>query len=583
VADILEIADAYRRALLRKERKAAVRLIETYGTAWARLERELAKLTAQIAEARAKGEPVNQFWLARQQRYGDLLRRVGEEMRKFSDAAEIMITKQQSAAAKAGLRDSVALMSAAVESAGVRTAFNKLPVAAVENMVGFLGDGSPLRSLLDQIPRSGRAIVEQGLIEGVALGRNPRAIASQIREGLGGNMVRALTIARTEMLRAYRTASHQAYQANADVLTGWVWRSSRSRRSCAACIALDGTFFPLAQPMRPHPRCRCTMIPAVRGVEVDRGVDWFKQQSADVKRSILGTDKAYEAIKRGDLKLEDLVGLQRSAQWGDSYVQIGVKRALAGEGRFPGNAPKPAVRPTVPPMPAPPPPAPRQPMPAGKPVADGLKLPSRGALAQIGKHTLAAIEKVHGDGDLPQIPLELERSNKRLGGYWYTTASPSRALKITIKTREHPELTLAHEIGHFLDQQGAGKGRGHASPADALFDEFRQAAKNSRAIRDIETYLSTGKSPTVARDSTLRDLPVKRQYAQYLLLTHEIWARAYSQYIAIRSGDAVLMRQLDELRGGLSQKYYPSQWEDDDFQEITEVIDRLMIALGWRK
>lgn len=218
--NILEIADQYRRALLRRERKAAMRLIVAYDHVWGRLERELAKLTTQIQEAKARGEVVNQFWLARQQRYFELLRQVGEEMRKFADVAETTITKQQSSAAKAGIADSIALMDTAGESAGVRTAFNRLPGAAVENLVGALGDGSPLRTLLGQLPRAGRAIVEQGLIEGVALGRNPRAIASQIREGLGGNLLRALTIARTETLRAYRTTSHQTYQANSDIVQG---------------------------------------------------------------------------------------------------------------------------------------------------------------------------------------------------------------------------------------------------------------------------------------------------------------------------------------------------------------------------
>jgi SPP1 gp7 family putative phage head morphogenesis protein len=382
VPNILEIADQYRGALLKRERKAAVRLVNAYDHVWQRLERELSKLTAQIAETRAKGEVVNQFWLARQQRYFVLLRQVGEEMSKFSDAAETTITKQQSAAAKAGQRDSVALMGAAAEDADVRTAFNRLPVAAVENIVGFLGNGSPLRTLLDQLPRSARTIVEQGLIEAVALRIGPAATARKIREGLGGNMVRALSIARTETLRVYRQASIQSYQANADVLTGWMWRSSMSRRSCGACIALDGTFHPLDRPMRAHPRCRCTMIPAVRGLEVDTGLDWFKRQPADVRRSILGTDKAFEAVQTGQVKLEDLVGLQRSAQWGDSYVQIGVKRALAGEGRFPGDAPSPASPPIASPL------APRLPAPAGRPVADGLKLPARGRLAQAGKTTL---------------------------------------------------------------------------------------------------------------------------------------------------------------------------------------------------
>jgi SPP1 gp7 family putative phage head morphogenesis protein len=333
--DLIETANRFRNAILKRERKAALRLIAAYGLIWNRILKQLSILNQQIKEAEARGEVVNQFWLVRQERYFVLLRQVDEELRKFASLADVAITKQQAAAVKAGLADSFALMEAAAESADVRTAFNKLPAAAVENLVGTLGNGSPLSTLLDQLPRAGRAIVEQGLIEAVALGIGPAATARKIREGLGGNLMRALTISRTETLRAYRTASHQTYQANADVVTGWVWRSSRSRRSCAACIALDGTFHPVTQPMRPHPRCRCTMIPAVRGVTVDSGATWFRKQPAEVQREIVGTDAGYKALKSGDLKIEDLVGLQRSPLWGDSYVQIGVKRALAGEGRFP--------------------------------------------------------------------------------------------------------------------------------------------------------------------------------------------------------------------------------------------------------
>jgi SPP1 gp7 family putative phage head morphogenesis protein len=335
--DIVAVANSFRSAVLRRERKAAVRLVNAYGLAWNRLKKNLDKLTADIADARAKGEAVNQFWLVRQERYGALLRQVDAELRKFSDFAESTITKQQGVAAKAGLADSVALMEAGAEAAGISATFNKLPVAAVENLVGTLGNGSPLRSLLNQLAPSARSIVEQGLIEGVALGRNPRAIASQIRAGLGGNMTRALSIARTETLRAYRESSRQNYLQNGDVVQGWYWRSGRGRRCCASCCALDGTFHPVTEPMKSHVRCRCVAVPAVKGITVDKGVDWFERQDAQTQRDILGTDKGYELYKRGELKLEDFVGLKRDPLWGENFYQLSVKKALAGEGAFPAQ------------------------------------------------------------------------------------------------------------------------------------------------------------------------------------------------------------------------------------------------------
>lgn len=333
--NIIQLANQFRAAILRRERRAAVHLIAIYGTIWDRLSKRIADLNTQIILARDRGEIVNQSWLYRQRRYSDLLRQVDEQFRRFADVADITITRQQRIAARAGLSDSFELMTTAAAAADLSVTFNKLPVAAVENTAGFLSNGSPLKTLLDQLPRAGRQIVEQGLIESVALGIGPAATARKIKLGLGGNLTRALSLARNEPLRAYRTASLQTYQANRDVVHGWIWRSSRSRRCCSACIALDGTFFPVTEPMKFHSRCRCTLIPSVKGVTVDKGTAWFNKQPADVQKDIIGTDVGYKAVKNGELGIRDFVGLSRNPLWGENYYQLSVKRALAGEGQFP--------------------------------------------------------------------------------------------------------------------------------------------------------------------------------------------------------------------------------------------------------
>jgi hypothetical protein len=599
VPTIIELANQFRSRLAQKERDAALRMIGVYAQITTRLLQQIGALNRQIEAARAKGEILSPSWLSRQKRYDALLRQTSREMHRFSAIAKRTIINQQQQAANAGLRDSVDLMEAAASQADLNVTFNRLPIASIENVVGFLGDGSPLKTLLDELPKDGRQIVEQGLLEAVSMGIGPAATARKIREGLAGNLMRALTISRTESLRAYRTATHQTYKANADALRGWTWRSSRSRRSCCACIALDGTFHGLNEPFKAHVRCRCTMIPAVRTVQVDKGVDWFDEQPEDVQREIIGTDAGFQAFKEGKLKLPDFVGLERDAIWGDSYHQLSVKRALAGEGQFPGGGGRPGA-PTPPPAPPAPKPKPApkpasksapapisapvaKAAPTGKPVRDGIKLPSRGQLRKIGERTLAAIEEVHGDGKLPQIPLEIDKSKTRGGGYWYYATSPPRPIRITVRKDAYSELTFAHEIGLFLDQQGAGLGIDHASTFDPVFDEFHKAAEKSQAIKDLREYLSKGTAPAVRRDPTLQDVPVKKKFVQYLLKPTEIWARAYSQYIAIRSADPLLITQLDHLRAQLTNKYYPYQWEDDDFAPIAKTIDRLMLKLNWRK
>ena len=84
--------------------------------------------------------------------------------------------------------------------------FNRLPVAAVENMAGLAGDGSPLRAVLNDAARVGPDAMAQELVNGIALGRNPIAgrPCVPIRLGLGQSFTRMQTIARTVPRRVYR-------------------------------------------------------------------------------------------------------------------------------------------------------------------------------------------------------------------------------------------------------------------------------------------------------------------------------------------------------------------------------------------
>src|SRR5262245_60666963 len=136
---------------MRGERIAALRMIVVYDQISSRLLKQIHALNDQIDEARSKGETISPSWLSRQNRYKDLLSQTDREMRRFSKIANNTITDQQQQAAKAGLHDSIKLMESAAGEAKITATFNRLPVAAVENLAGFLGDGSPLKDLLNQL------------------------------------------------------------------------------------------------------------------------------------------------------------------------------------------------------------------------------------------------------------------------------------------------------------------------------------------------------------------------------------------------------------------------------------------------
>jgi SPP1 gp7 family putative phage head morphogenesis protein len=253
--NIYDIAQQFKAALLDREREAAVRLVKTYGVSYARLAANLEKLLARMDAAKAKGEPITANWLFQQERYFALLNQIATEMAKFADVAGSVITKEQRAAVRAALNDSQRLLLASAEASGVEASFNRVPVSAVESLAGFLSNGSPLNSLLSQFGPSARSKVESLLIEGVANGRGPRDIARAMKKALGGNLARALKISRTETARAYNEATHRQFEANADVLEGWEWLAALNGRTCAACIALHGTFHETSERMASHVNC----------------------------------------------------------------------------------------------------------------------------------------------------------------------------------------------------------------------------------------------------------------------------------------------------------------------------------------
>gem|GEM_PF-1615146 len=352
--DIYSIAEQFKAALLKRERAAAVQLVKNYGSIWNRLKSQLDKLTTQIEEARGRGEIVNQSWLYRQQRYFALLNQVTDEIGKFADLAGRSITKEQRAAVKAARNDSQRLLLAAAENAsGIEGTFNRLPKSAVESIAGFLGNGSPLKTLLDVLPQDAGKKVADGLLNAVALGWNPTKTAQNIKKELSGNLTRALRISRTETLRAYREATHRTYQQNSDVIEGWYWLASLSGRTCAACIALHGTFHTNDERMKTHVNCRCTQLPAVIGQPSpikQTGSEWLANQPEETQRQVFGDEASYQAYKSGRLKLEDFVGRRDNLQWGSSYYQLGAGRALAGEGRFPEQPKKPQPPIVIPPV-----------------------------------------------------------------------------------------------------------------------------------------------------------------------------------------------------------------------------------------
>lgn len=328
------IVKRHRRELLRLERAGASEMVRAYGEIWQRLKVEIERLVERYMEASAINAEIGVSWVFEFNRLQNLQRQVEEELRHFAAFAESRIVAgQREAVDAAGQHLAEILMTST--GPGVHVRWDRLPAEAVSDLVGFTRRGSPLRALLDELGPEASAAVRDGLIQGLALGHNPRKVARAIRGKLGGNLVRALRIARTEQLRSYREATRRNYEANSDIIAGWRWLAAKQPRTCAMCLAMDGSFHTLKEHLDDHPNGRCAMVPVLKGEEKkgpqwETGSDWLARQPVETQRRILGNAGA-EAYKAGAVKLTDYVGQKRSREWGSTRYAKSLASILGDE------------------------------------------------------------------------------------------------------------------------------------------------------------------------------------------------------------------------------------------------------------
>lgn len=238
---VLERAAArFRRELLANERAAASDMVRMYGEAWRRTSQRAADVQAQIRAARLTGQPISPAWFYQQDRAETLQAQIEAELRRFAAYAEESTTalQRQAVTAAGGHAAGLVDLAAGVRPAGLEVPFDVLPTAALHDLVGFAADGSPLRDVFGEIAGVAERVTDT-LGASLAAGLGPRETARLLRRQFGVGLARALTISRTETLRAYREAMHRNYEANDDVVEGWVWHATLTPRTCAACVVGD--------------------------------------------------------------------------------------------------------------------------------------------------------------------------------------------------------------------------------------------------------------------------------------------------------------------------------------------------------
>jgi SPP1 gp7 family putative phage head morphogenesis protein len=300
----------------------------------------------------ARGEEVRAWKVGKLGRLKDLQKQVAAEVNRYGQYADEEIRQGASRAIVQAQADAKALTQAALPGlqpldVQIMARWQSLNPQAVESMLGFLDGAGPISSYLRKqfgAEVSGR--VSEALLQNIALGYNPRKAVAAIREAMGSSLTDSLRLARTVQVNAYREGTRAAYVANQEIVPQWRWRSARDERTCASCIAMDGSLHPVTESLNDHwnGRCVATPVPITYrdlGFDIDEppsvlkeqtGEDWFKAQPENVQKQMLGPGK-FGAWKAGKFEFSQLSQEVSDPVWGTMRVETPLKNLVPAEAK----------------------------------------------------------------------------------------------------------------------------------------------------------------------------------------------------------------------------------------------------------
>lgn len=322
---VIAAINAQRALLLAHEHDVMLAMFEKWQGVEEALRADMLDLAMYLDELRTKGETISTARLMQMERYQTMVADARAQTAQYSRWAADNIADDQRAALAQGVDDAQHLIEAAGLDARIAAVtFNRINVSAVDFMIGYAADGSPLYDLLRASYPESVVSLTDALIQGLAKGTGPRATAQVMAQSMAGNLDRALLIARTEQLRALRAGNQEQFKES-NVVKGYLRRSQRNATVCGACLSLDDgvTIYPTDEVFASHPADQCYMQPVLRFGKTPSfptGPEWLETQPESVQLSILGKGK-FEAFKSGSLDWGNMAKIVHDPTWGDTIAQ----------------------------------------------------------------------------------------------------------------------------------------------------------------------------------------------------------------------------------------------------------------------
>lgn len=339
-SEVVDMVFKYRDQLNRREETLLKRMARLWRSVESETTIEALRLAQLLIDQQEQNIPLTPQYVYSLQRYKAYMSQAKKEIEYYDKNIIDLITDTQRQNFNLGIdaANQVLLKMSAVES----PTWTVLHRSAFEAMAGMLGDGTPLSRLISK--DYGYAVdgINKALLNGVAIGKGYQQVATDMVMASRMAFERSVVIARTEINRAYRLANTEQYRQSG-IVKGFK-RLVYKPTACFACLMMDGEFIPVDQELYDHPRGKCSAIAVLfngQSAEWQTGQEWFKEQSEEDQRRIMGGAR-YEAWKLGEVKdLRSMVYMKPNAIWGPApaiknldELSIHTIRSFAGENYF---------------------------------------------------------------------------------------------------------------------------------------------------------------------------------------------------------------------------------------------------------
>lgn len=580
-------------------------ITRAWATAWSEVSAELLDILAVILSDAGR---VNASAVVRYERLARVLGGIADRLDELAGGLVATVTNDLAeviAQAKLGTVELIAAQRLARTVPGA-----EVPPAALDAIVRRTTQ--QVTSLAQPLADETYAIVLRELTRGVAAGDNPRETAARMVERAENlhnfGRSRAVTIARTETLDAYRDGARVTQDAHADVLAGWAWIAHLGPRTCRSCLAMHGQMFDLdvAGP-DDHQQGRCARVPVVREEDGSVDLSWvpsaeehFARLPRTEQERLLGR-KGYAAWVAGDFPIQDWTKTRHTTGWRDSQVPAtpgdpasNVDRAVTGSG---GSGTPPIGR-----------------TPANPTPADGEPRSIRESFNIVDDEVQDTLDDVADwiDG-VHLTPATTQVIDVKLMSAAYTALSPATAgfyvhvpgfapeLQLRSPILPMSKFTTVHELGHAVDDLVLGTGRTNLEGASRLqlggdLAPWWAAVQSSRSYQGLAAMGAWDEATDgdwvrfLMPNGDVRSWSPTPEHCEYLLRPQEILARAYAQWIIQENGPSPMLLALETRMGRLKPGFvaipsdrfpiYPEQWELDDFEPIAEELRRLFESRG---